>query len=207
MLPQAHASLTILLGGVLGAEREFRDMAAGFRTLILISTGACIFTQYSLHIGNPQDPTHIGADVVTGIGFLGASVILRESGRITGSTTAAIIWLSAALSMGVGSGQVGPTVVAPLIILLVLRFFPVLEVSIDRMRETRSCKTTLPTAAEKVAHLDSAFEQSELKAQSDRHTKTGDHRVRMWVAGGRIKKQEALAKAAFDNPDVSGFWY
>lgn len=121
MLPQAHASLTILLGGVLGGEREFRDRAAGFRPLILISIGACIFTQYSLHIGNPQDPTH--------------------------------------------------------------------------------------TAAEKVAHLDSAFVQCGLRVRSRRHTKTGDHLVCTWVASGSLKKHEALVKAPFDNPDVRGFRY
>jgi len=199
--------LAMLLGGVLGAEREFRDKAAGFRTLILISVGACMFTLFSLHIGDPQDPTRIAANIVTGIGFLGAGVILREGGRITGLTTAAMIWLSAALGMGVGSGQVGLTVVATLIILVVLWFFPVLEVAIDRMRETRSYEITLPTAAEKVAHLDGVFEQCGLKVHSHRQTKTGDHLLCTWVASGSLKKHEALVKALFDDPDVRGFRY
>ena len=109
--------------------------------------------------------------------------------------------------MGVGSGQVGLKVVAKLIRLLVLWFFPVLEVAIDRMPETRSCKITLPTAAEKVAHLDSAFVQCGLRVRSRRHTKTGDHLVCTWVASGSLKKHEALVKAPFDNPDVRGFRY
>lgn len=199
--------LAMLLGGMLGAEREFRDKAAGFRTLILISVGACMFTLYSLHIGDPNDPTRIAANVVTGIGFLGAGVILREGGRITGLTTAAMIWLSAALGMGVGSGQIGLTVVAALIILVVLWFFPVLEGAIDRMRETRSYEITLPTAAEKVAHLDGVFQLCGLKVQSHRQIKTGDHLLCTWVASGSLVKHEALVKALFDDPDVRGFRY
>jgi putative Mg2+ transporter-C (MgtC) family protein len=199
--------LAMLLGGVLGAEREFRDKAAGFRTLILISVGACLFTLWSLHIGNPTDPTRIAANVVTGIGFLGAGVILREGGRITGLTTAAMIWLSAALGMGVGSGQIGLSVIATLIILVVLWFFPVLEGAIDRMGETRSYEVTLPTAAEKVAHLDGVFKQCGLKVLSHRQAKSGDHLLCTWVAGGPLKKHTALVKALLDDPDVRGFGY
>jgi putative Mg2+ transporter-C (MgtC) family protein len=151
--------LAMLLGGALGAEREFRDKAAGFRTLILISFGACLFTLWSLHIGDPEDPTRIAANVVTGIGFLGSGVILREGGRITGLTTAAMIWLSAALGMGVGIGEIWLSVVATLIILVVLWFFPVLEGAIDRTRETRTYEITLPIMAEKVTHLESVFRQ------------------------------------------------
>ncbi len=199
--------LAMLLGGLLGAEREFRDKAAGFRTLILISVGACLFTFFSIHMGDPSDPTRIAANIVTGIGFLGAGVILREGGRITGLTTAAMIWLSAALGMGVGSGEIWLSVAATLIILVVMWFFPVLERTIDRLRETRTYEITLPTQAEKVTHLEGVFRQCGLRVYSHRQTKSGDHLMCVWEARGTPKEHEAMVKALFDDPDVRGFRY
>jgi putative Mg2+ transporter-C (MgtC) family protein len=199
--------LAMMLGGALGAEREFRDKAAGFRTLILISVGACLFTLWSLHIGNPADPTRIAANIVTGIGFLGAGVILREGGRIMGLTTAAMIWLAAALGMGVGTGEILLSILATVIILVVLWIFPVVESAIDRMRETRCYELTLPISPEKVAHLERAFQQCGLRIQSHRQTKTGDHLLCSWVASGKPAAHEALVRALFEDPDVRGFRY
>lgn len=199
--------LAMLLGGLLGAEREYRDKAAGFRTLILISVGACLFTLWSLHMGDPTDPTRIAANIVTGIGFLGAGVILREGGRIMGLTTAAMIWLSAALGMGVGSGQIGLSVAATLIILVVMWFFPVLERAIDRLRETRTYEITLPTQAEKVTHLEAVFRQCGLRVSSHRQVKTGDHLMCTWEARGTPVDHEQLLKALYEDPDVRGFRY
>jgi putative Mg2+ transporter-C (MgtC) family protein len=199
--------LALLLGGLLGAEREFRDKAAGFRTLILISVGACLFTLFSIHMGDPDDPTRIAANIVTGIGFLGAGVILREGARVTGLTTAAMIWLSAALGMGVGSGQIWISVAATLIILVVMWLFPVLEGAIDRLRETRTYEITLPTLAEKVTHLESVFRKCGLRVYSHRQTKSGDHLMCVWEVRGTPKDHEAMVKALFDDPEVRGFRY
>src|SRR5512142_2466411 len=97
--------LAVVIGGVLGAEREYRDKAAGFRTLILITVGSALFTIFSISMDPGNSRTRIAANIVTGIGFLGAGAIIRENGRIGGLTTAATIWLSAALGMGIGAGE------------------------------------------------------------------------------------------------------
>jgi len=73
--------LAIVVGGLIGAEREFRDRAAGFRTIILICTGAALFTIFSVKLGGPDDPVRVAANIVTGVGFLGAGVLLRDGGR------------------------------------------------------------------------------------------------------------------------------
>ena len=83
--------LAVLIGGVIGAEREFRDKAAGFRTIIFITIGATLFTIFSSILAGDKDPTRIAANIVTGIGFLGAGAIIREGGRVAGLTTAATI--------------------------------------------------------------------------------------------------------------------
>ena len=95
----------VLIGGIIGAEREFRDKAAGFRTIILITVGSALFTIFSASMDPGFTRTRVAANIVTGIGFLGAGAIVREHGRIGGLTTAATIWLSAALGMGVGAGE------------------------------------------------------------------------------------------------------
>ena len=83
--------MSVLIGGTIGAEREFQDKAAGFRTIILITVGSTLFTIFSLSMDPGFTRTRIAANIVTGIGFLGAGAIIREGGRIAGMTTAATI--------------------------------------------------------------------------------------------------------------------
>lgn len=97
--------MAVLVGGLIGAEREYQDKAAGFRTIILITVGSTLFTILSLTLDPGNTQTRIAANIVTGIGFLGAGAIIREHGKIGGLTTAATIWLSAALGMGIGAGE------------------------------------------------------------------------------------------------------
>ena len=111
--------LAVLTGGLIGAEREFRDKAAGFRTIILICVGAALFTMFSLRLGGDKDPVRIAASVVSGVGFLGAGAILRSDGRIVGLTTASTIWLAAALGMGIGGGQYLISGLGAIVVLLV----------------------------------------------------------------------------------------
>src|SRR5262245_25187982 len=97
--------LAVGVGGMIGLEREFRDQAAGLRTLICICVGATRFTVLSARLAGGNNATRISANIVSGGGFLGAGVILREGGRVIGLTTAATIWLVAALGMGLGGGH------------------------------------------------------------------------------------------------------
>src|SRR5574339_1312479 len=119
--------MAVLLGGLVGAEREFQDKAAGFRTIILITVGSLLFTLFSMSMDPGFTRTRIAANIVTGIGFLGAGAIVREHGRIGGLTTAATIWLSAALGMGIGAGELAFVSITTLAVLFVLLIFPRLE--------------------------------------------------------------------------------
>ena len=113
------------LGGAIGFEREFSEQPAGLRTHLLVSLGACLFTlagaygldAFSGHAAEVGfDPTRIAAQVVSGIGFLGAGAILREGINIRGLTTAAALWVTAAVGLAVGLGfwigAVAATVIA-----------------------------------------------------------------------------------------------
>src|SRR5512145_2340806 len=138
--------LAVVVGGVIGAEREFRDKAAGFRTIILITVGSALFTIFSMTMDEGFTRTRIAANIVTGIGFLGAGAIVREHGRIGGLTTAATIWLSAALGMGIGAGELVFVAISTFIVIIVLLLFPRLELGIDRIRESRTYKIIVLTA-------------------------------------------------------------
>ena len=119
--------LAPIAGGIIGAEREYQDKAAGFRTIILITVGSALFTIFSIAIDPDNSRTRIAANIVTGIGFLGAGAIVREDGKIGGLTTAATIWLSAALGMGIGAGDLYFSLTATFITLLILLVFPYIE--------------------------------------------------------------------------------
>lgn len=92
-----------MLGAAIGLEREYHGHAAGLRTLTMVSIGSCIFTELGVALAGPHvDATRIAAQVVTGVGFLGAGAILRDRGDIRGLTTAATVWVVAAIGMAAG---------------------------------------------------------------------------------------------------------
>ena len=98
--------LALTLGGILGMERQYHDKPAGYATNCLICLGAMLFTVLSEYMGAAGgDPGRISAQIVTGVGFIGAGSILRDGNKISGLTTAAGVWLVAAIGMAVGYGQ------------------------------------------------------------------------------------------------------
>lgn len=97
--------IAALLGALIGWEREQHGREAGIRTYAAVSLGACVFGLVSAHVVGASDPTRIAAGVVTGVGFLGAGVILREQGRVAGLTTAATIWATASVGLAIAYGM------------------------------------------------------------------------------------------------------
>lgn len=91
--------LSATLGGIVGWDREISTVPAGIRTYASVCLGACIFGLVSRYAEGAHDPTRIAAQVVSGIGFLGAGVILRDRGQITGLTTAAALWATASVGL------------------------------------------------------------------------------------------------------------
>ncbi len=121
----AKAFLAIACGGLIGAEREMKRKPAGFRTNILICLGSMLFmwiskqVTLSLSSGQSGDPGRIASQVVTGIGFLGAGTIIQSRGRVTGLTSAAMIWVVSAVGMAIGAGYHSIGLITTGLILLV----------------------------------------------------------------------------------------
>jgi putative Mg2+ transporter-C (MgtC) family protein len=126
----------VLCGGAIGIERQLRGKAAGIRTSILICLGTHIFV--ALGSSFPQDgadPTRVLAQVVSGIGFLGGGVILAREGLVTGVTSAAVIWVLAALGAMIGLGHLRAAMVMTLATLAVLIGVELLEAAFRRLRQ------------------------------------------------------------------------
>jgi len=123
------------LGAVIGLEREFRQKPAGLRTNILIAVGAALFTAVSIELAakyGSGTPDRVAAQVVTGIGFLGGGAILRSGKNIHGMTTAATIWMNAAIGMAAGTGAYAMAAGATFITLVVLLALPPVESYFER---------------------------------------------------------------------------
>ena len=97
--------LAVGLGGLIGFEREWHGRQAGIRTYAAVALGACVFALISTHVTGGNNPHVIAAGVVTGIGFLGAGVIMRDQGNIAGLTTAATLWSTASVGLAIGYGM------------------------------------------------------------------------------------------------------
>jgi putative Mg2+ transporter-C (MgtC) family protein len=194
--------LAMAVGGAIGAEREFHDKLAGFRTMIFICVGSTLFTILSVKLPGEHDPARIAANVVTGIGFLGAGAILRDGGRIVGLTTAATIWLVAALGMGIGVGQYAFVLLATLVVLVVLAAFPKLEHWIDNQRETRTYRVVCNLEPDRFADIEQVFRQTGLRVRAHKHQKRGEEMIGIWEAAGRPADHEIIMEKLFANPDV-----
>ena len=114
--------VALALGLALGIEREYHGHPAGIRTMALVSLGSCMFTALGLEpfVGKTVDPTRIAAQVVTGVGFLGAGSILRQGEYVRGLTTAASIWVAASLGMAAGFGYYVIAVFATVVVIVTL---------------------------------------------------------------------------------------
>jgi putative Mg2+ transporter-C (MgtC) family protein len=136
-VPELHWAEVLLrvvlagaLGGAIGAERELREREAGLRTHMLVAVGAALFTivsayawsdfSFSQRNGISFDPTRIAAQIVTGIGFLGAGAIIRQGLSVRGLTTAASLWVVAAIGMASGAGYYSAAVITTVVVLISL---------------------------------------------------------------------------------------
>ncbi len=196
--------LATLAGALIGAEREYRDRAAGFRTIIFICVGAALFTivSHAIALAHDKDPTRIAANVVSGVGFLGAGVILRDGGRVMGLTTAAIIWLAAALGLGFGAGQYGLALAATGLTLVVLVVFPLIERRIDGLRETRTYEVVCLRSAEKFRQLEQAFRDCGLRVRSHKEMKRGEEMIGVWEAVGHRRNHDQIMDRLFRDDAV-----
>ncbi|HWK05320.1 MAG TPA: MgtC/SapB family protein [Puia sp.] len=198
--------LAVVVGGLIGAEREYRSKSAGFRTLTLICLGATLFTMLSELIGTHGAPERIASNVVVGIGFVGAGVIFKGDTKVSGITTAAMIWVTAALGMGIGAGFEVLSLIACLLVLTVLFIFSLLEGWIDRVNQIRNYKIVCNFENETLHRYENLFKEHHLKYKLSRQTKTlTDMITGEWVVQGSLTNHRHFIRELLKDPTVRGF--
>lgn len=198
-------ALSIIIGGLLGAEREYRSKSAGFRTLTLICVGATLFTIFSKIIGGPGNPDRIASNIVTGIGFVGAGVIFKGDGssKVNGITTAAMIWVTAALGMTIGAGYLLVAMIATGMIFVVLFVFSLLEDWIDRANQIRKYHIVCVFENETLHRFETLFKTHHLRFRRTRQAKSAENLLTgEWVVQGSEQNHRHVVHELMRDPTV-----
>lgn len=196
--------LAVLVGGLIGYEREYHEKAAGLRTITLVCVGSALFTMFADYAAGRADAVRLAAGVVTGIGFLGAGVILRDHGQVTGMTTAATIWVAAALGVGLGFGAYWLIGVATVVVLAVLWIFPRLEIQ-QRANDTMTFELTAKYDKSRYTEFLRRIAEHHLRILRHTISRKGEDMLCMWVVYGKPDDLTDLARALIDDAEVKDF--
>lgn len=197
--------LSLVIGGLIGAEREYRSKSAGFRTLTLICLGSTLFTIFSQWIGANGNPDRIASNIATGIGFVGAGVIFKGDYGVNGITTAAMIWATAAMGMGIGAGYESVSLLACGLILAMLFVFSRLEGWIDRINQTRDYKIVCEFNQHTLKLYEELFRKHHLKFKRIREIKSESLITGEWMVRGSEKNHRLFSDAILKDPEVKTF--
>src|SRR5262245_14977380 len=150
-----------LLGGLVGLEREIHSQPAGLRTHMIVSLGACLLMLVSMHMAElspgKSDPGRIAAQVVAGVGFLGAGAIMRSGLSVRGLTTAACLWTVAAIGLAVGSGFWRAALVTTALTLVATVFFQQVERKISKGKSHRRFVVHAKDSAELASRVEGSL--------------------------------------------------
>ena len=198
--------LAAFLGGLIGLERELRGKPSGLRTNLLICVGAALLTELSIAFPNQTqgsealvraDPARIAAQIVTGIGFIGAGTILHARGRVSGLTSAATVWVVAAIGMAVGAGEYVRGAGTAVLVLVALGVLGRLEEMATRRRTRRRYTFHLDAEAEAMERLEAELRRAGLRSTSQSvERENGMLTMRMDLVGPALRQEEAVRALA-----------
>jgi putative Mg2+ transporter-C (MgtC) family protein len=197
----------ILAGALIGLERELRDKAAGFRTMVFICTGSALFTILAQNLAKDGDTARMAATIISGVGFLGAGAILRDGLRVAGLNTAATIWLTAAIGMTMGSGEFIFGAMITAATMLILWVFPPLEHFIDGLIEENTYEIIFAVDFKKLEAIQIALKYMGLRVIYHRHYKKGADMICKWAVVGSPQAQEKFIQYLIADSEIKEFNY
>ncbi|CAA7194707.1 MgtC/SapB family protein [Chryseobacterium potabilaquae] len=197
--------ISVFMGTLIGAEREYRNKSAGLRTFILVSFGSCLFTILSIKIGI-DNPDRIAANIITGIGFLGAGVIFKGDSKIDGITTATTIWATSSIGMAIGSGYVYLSLLGTALVLLTLSSLTYLEFQIDKNHKIREYKISLLNT-EDILYCETLFKKYHLKYTVSKQQYSQENLTTIWILTGKKKSHELLIQELQNNPRIGAYQF
>ena len=193
--------VALALGGIIGLEREISDKAAGLRTNVLICVGACLYMIISRGVFG-GDPSRIAAQIVSGIGFLGAGAIMHDGDRVVGLTTAATIWVVAAIGMSAGAGHFQTAAIVTLIVLFVQLAFTQLDILIDDWRERHTFRVVSKLDDAAIGEISGYFKQCGVTVMRQKVMKKNNLLYSEWFTTGGRASQERLKDKLLSCPSV-----
>ncbi|MET3038504.1 MgtC/SapB family protein [Chryseobacterium sp. NRRL B-14859] len=197
--------ISVILGLLIGAEREYRNKSAGLRTFILVCFGSCLFTILSIKIG-VANPDRLAANIITGIGFLGAGVIFKGDNKIDGITTATTIWATASIGMAVGSGYVYISLLGTALVLLILSALTYLQNFIDNNHKIREYRIGI-TKSDDIRHCEEIFQRYHLKYMMIKQQYTQGNLTVTWRLTGKNTRHEELMRYLIDDPKIIAYQF
>lgn len=202
----AQVSVAFVLGAILGIEREFRSKPAGFRTMILISVGSCLYTILSKELGGGVSSDRIASNIVTGIGFIGAGVIFKEGVSVNGLTTAALIWITAALGMAIGNHNYPVAIVVTLIVVVALFVLEPVQEFIYRFHKVKDYKIrTLNDGSAFKSDLENFFNENELSFRCMKVTKENHDAVYLYRISSASRNYDLVNQFLLAHKEVKSF--
>ena len=195
--------VALIFGAIIGAEREYKSKAAGFRTVILIMVGSTLFTIVSQLIGGDD---RVASNIVTGIGFLGAGSIFREGVNVKGMTTATTIWIAAAIGMTIGLGKFSLAFGSLIIVMLVLLSFTWIQRLIEKKNKVETYHITFDAKhTNDDKHLIDLFQECKLRATCTKNTKINHKKLFVFTVQGPAAHHHQLIQKLFEAPYISEF--
>jgi putative Mg2+ transporter-C (MgtC) family protein len=195
-------SIAFAAGALLGLEREYRSKPAGFRTMILICIGSCLFTILSSKVTN--NPDRIAANIITGIGFIGAGVIFKEGIGIRGITSAATIFIAAAIGMCIGFGYYILAIFVTILVLAVLIVLSKLEEVFDNFRQTKEYTIRIYGNNYSVNALEHDLEKMNIYFMRYKVLKNAEEIIVSYKIETKLHNHEKLNQFLLTNKNVIG---
>ena len=193
--------LAMVCGALIGFEREYRDKAAGLRVLPMVSLGAALVTTLAGVNGFYMNNPHVAAGVVTGVGFLGAGVILQDKGQIVGVTTAATIWIAAAIGMTCGAGQYLLAFSTTAFTLLILWMFPHFDI-FQTGREAYTFEIIAPFDMQRYEAYQQRFLDAGVRVLAHTLSRRSDEMIAVWRVEGRREATLRVAREFIADPAI-----
>ena len=201
----AQVLFAFIIGAVIGLEREFRSKPAGFRTMILICVGSCLFTILSKEaaVGSTD---RIASNIVTGIGFIGAGVIFKEGISVNGLTTAALIWITAAIGMAIGYHNYPLTVLVSAIVVIVLFILEPVQRFINRFHKVKDYRIRTVELGENFkSELENFFRQHQLVFRLMKSAKDNSDAVYIYRISAPDRNYDKVEEFLLQHKDVRSF--
>ncbi len=201
----AQVSAAFIIGAIIGIEREFRSKPAGFRTMILICVGSCLYTILSKE-SNSVSPDRIASNIVTGIGFIGAGVIFKEGITVNGLTTAALIWVTAALGMAIGYHHYSLAIVVSIMVVITLFVLEPVQRFINKFHRVKDYRIKTESIGEVFKkELEVFFQLNDMTFRCMKVVKESNDAVYLYRISSPDRNYDAVNMFLLNHKEVKSF--